>query len=70
MLFNLLSQELGIEAIGISDLISITPKRNSKKNISTKYYLTSSEKRSFLYADFYYMDKYIFIIETLMSDIF
>lgn len=69
MLFNLLSQELGIEAIGISDLISITPKRNSKKNISTKYYLTSNEKRSFLYADFYYMDKYIFIIEIELDEL-
>ncbi len=63
MLFNLLSQEIGVEAISISDLISIIPKENSKKNISTKYYLSSMKNRNFLYADFLYNDRYTFIIE-------
>ena len=63
MLFNLLSQEIGVEAISISDLISIIPKENSKKNISTKYYLSSTKNRHFLYADFLYNDRYTFIIE-------
>lgn len=68
MLFNLLSQELGVEAINISDLINIIPKENSKKNISTKYYLTSKEKRSFLYADFSYINRYTFIIEIELDE--
>ncbi len=63
MLFNLLSQEIGVEAISISDLINIIPKENSKKNISTKYYLSSTKNRNFLYADFLYNDRYTFIIE-------
>ncbi|MFA7021671.1 hypothetical protein [Aliarcobacter sp.] len=63
MLFNLLSQEIGVEAIGISDLINITPKENSKKNISTRYYLSSKKNRNCLYADFLYNNRYIFIIE-------
>ena len=63
MLFNLLSQEIGVEAISISDLINIIPKENSKKNISTKYYLSSMKNRNFLYADFLYNDRYTFIIE-------
>jgi hypothetical protein len=69
MLFNLLSQEIGVEAIGISDLINITPKENSKKNISIKYYLSSKEIRNFLYADFFYNNKYIFIIEIELDEL-
>lgn len=69
MLFNLLSQELGIEAIDISNLINITPKENNNKNISTKYYLKSKETRSFLYADFFYINKYIFIIEIELDEL-
>lgn len=63
MLFNLLSQELGVEALTVSDLINIVPKENSKKNISTRYYLSSKEIRNFIYADFLYNNRYIFIIE-------
>ncbi|PUE67300.1 hypothetical protein [Arcobacter lacus] len=63
ILFNLLSQETGVEAISISDLITITPKENSKNNISTKYYLSSKKNRNYLYGDFLYNNKYIFIIE-------
>lgn len=63
MLFNLLSQELGVEALTVSDLINIIPKENSKKNISTRYYLSSKEIRNFIYADFLYNNRYIFIIE-------
>lgn len=69
MLFNLLSQELGVEAINVSKLINIIPKENSKKNISTKYYLASKEKRNFLYADFFYLNKYISIIEIELDDL-
>ena len=63
ILFNLLSQEIGVEAISISNLITITPKENSKNNISTKYYLSSKKNRSYLYGDFLYNNRYIFIIE-------
>ena len=63
MLFNLLSQELGVEALTVSDLINIIPKENSKKNISTRYYLSSKEIRNFIYGDFLYNNRYIFIIE-------
>lgn len=63
ILFNLLSQEIGVEAISISDLITITPKENSKKNISTRYYLSSKKNRNYLYGDFLYNNRYIFIIE-------
>lgn len=63
MLFNLLSQELGVEALTVSDLINIIPKENSKENISTRYYLSSKEIRNFIYADFLYNNRYIFIIE-------
>ena len=63
VLFNLLSQEFEVQTIGISKLINIIPKENSKKNISTKYYLSSKEVRNFIYADFFFNNKYIFIIE-------
>lgn len=63
ILFNLLSQEIGVEGISISDLITITPKENSKNNISTKYYLSSKKNRNYLYGDFLYNNRYIFIIE-------
>lgn len=63
ILFNLLSQEIGVEAISISNLITITPKENSKNNISTKYYLLSKKNRNYLYADFLYNNRYTFIIE-------
>jgi hypothetical protein len=61
--YYLLSQEIGVEAISVSDLINIIPKENSKKNISTKYYLSSTKNRNFLFADFLYNNRYTFIIE-------
>lgn len=69
MLFNLLSQELGVEAIGISNLINIDPKENSKKNISTKYYLTSKEKEVFYMQIFHNANRYTFIIEIELDEL-
>jgi len=68
MLFELLSQQLGVNVINISNLINIIPIENTKKNISSKYYLSSNNLRSFLFADFYYIDKYIFIIEIELDE--
>lgn len=69
VLFNLLSQEFEVQAIGISKLINIIPKENSKKNISTKYYLSSKEVRNFIYADFFFNNKYFFIIEIELDEL-
>lgn len=68
ILFNLLAQELEVQAFDISELINITPKENSKKNISTKYYLSSKEIRKFIYADFSYFNRYTFIIEIELDE--